>query len=135
MFLLQRGHPQIGAKNSNHSKDQLDLLGQAATEIARINVQIAELTEYKNQLLEVFKNPDTDLPPRSEPYDFGDVEVKVSTNVRLDDGLARRNLTPANYEIVSKTTLDTGKARKVLTADELATITKTFDNKIEVRLK
>lgn len=118
-----------------HSKEQLSLLGQAARAVAEINLQIAELEEQKKLFLEVFKNEDNGLVARTEPYDFGDCVVKVSANTRLDDGLAKRELEPHAYDLVSKRTLDTAKARKVLKPEELAKISKKYDNKIEVRVK
>ena len=110
-------------------------LATAAEEIARINLQIAELQEMKDMLLGAFKNENNGLVASSVPYDFGKVEVKVSANSRLDDGLAQRNLSKALYNDVTKTTLDTAKARKLLGDEELELITKKYDNKIEVRLK
>lgn len=118
---------------ATHSVEQVSLLKDAAEEIARINIQLAELLEYKESLLSVFKNPATGLEPRTEPYTYGKVLVKVSKNERLDDGLAQRELGHV-YKTVSKTTLDTAKARKVLSEDALAKITKKYDNKIEIKL-
>lgn len=118
-----------------HSADDISVLTGAAERVAAINIQIAELTEEKNTLLSVFKNPDTNLPPRSEPYSFGKVEVKVSASGRIDDGLAKRHLKASLYNSVSKKTIDTAAARKMLSEEEVALITKQYDNKIEVRLK
>lgn len=118
-----------------HSADQHSALTEAAEEIARINIEIAELTEYKNELLSVFKNPNTNLPPRTQPYEFGKVDVKVSASGRIDDGLAKRLLPEAIYSLVSKQTIDTAKARKALSEEEIASITKQYDNKIEIKLR
>lgn len=119
---------------ATHSVEQTNLLKDAAEEIARVNIQMAELAEYKESLLSVFKNPATGLEPRTEPYVYGKVLVKVSKNERLDDGLARVALGSMVYKQVSKTTLDTAKARKILNAEGLAKITKKYDNKIEIKL-
>lgn len=116
-----------------HSQEQIDLLTQAAEEIARVNIQIAELTEYKQQLLSVFKNPETNLPPRKEAYQLGKVDVKVSESGRIDDGLARKHLNATTYKRVAKTVIDTSLARKVLPDDVLEKITKKYDNKIEIK--
>lgn len=118
-----------------YNQDQLSLLTAAAEHIAAINLEIAELEEQKQELLSVFKNEQNGMVPRKEAYDFGKVEVKVSENTRLDDGLARTQLTARDYKAASKVTLDTSLARRVLTADKLEKITKKYANKIEVRLK
>lgn len=118
-----------------HSPDQTSALTEAAEEIARVNIQIAELTEYKNTLLSVFKNADTNLPPRTVPYSFGKVDVKVSAAGRIDDGLARRNLSVELYKSVCKQSIDTTLARKVLTDEQVSSITKKYDNKIEIKLR
>lgn len=118
-----------------HSAEEYSLLTQAAEAIAEINLQIAELEEQKKGLLNVFKNEDNGLVPRKEPYDFGRVQVKVSEYTRIDDGLARRNLTEDDYGRLTKQTLDTTLARKVLKPETLELITKRYDNKIEVKIK
>ena len=118
-----------------HSKDEVDVLTQAAEEIARVNLKLAELTEYKAELLSVFKNPETNLPPRKEPYQFGKVDVKVSESGRIDDGLARTKLPVTVYRKIVKQTVDTSLARKVLTDEQIKLITKKFDNKIEIKLR
>lgn len=118
-----------------YSKEQFNLLASAAEEIVRINVAIAELEEQKQQFLAVFKNEENGLVPSKTAYDFGRVEVKVSKNERLDDGLAKRALPRLTYSKVVKTSLDTTAARKILSPEELEKITKKYDNKIEVRLK
>ena len=119
----------------DYSKDQVNLLAQAAEAVAEINLEIAELQEKKDALLAVFKNEDNGMVPRTEPYVFGRAEVKVTKNERLDDGLAKRELGAMVYKKVAKTVLDTAAARKVLSQEELAKITKKYDNKIEVRIK
>jgi len=117
------------------STDDQSVLTQAAERLAAINIAIAELTEEKSVLLSAFKNPEVGLIPRVEPYKFGKTDVKISENARLDDGLARRHLSAAAYKQVSKQVLDTSAARRVLTKEQIAEISKNFDNKIEVRLR
>lgn len=118
-----------------HSTDQLNDLTAAAEEIVRTDMKIAELKEYRDALASVFKNEDTNLPASKTPYSFGKVDVKVSSNGRIDDALAQRQLPADVYSMVSKQTIDTAKARKVLSASEVASITKQYDNKIEFKLR
>lgn len=60
--------------------------------------------------------------------------VKVTGNSRIDDKLAQEKLDPDVYVTVSKLSIDTAKARAFLPADTLASITKNYDNKVEVKL-
>lgn len=117
------------------SQDDQSVLTQAAERLAAINIAIAELTEEKSVLLSAFKNPEVGLIPRVEPYKFGKIDMKISENSRLDDGLAKRHLPATVYKQVSKQVLDTSAARKVLTEEQINKISKKFDNKIEVRLR
>ena len=110
-----------------------DVLEQAAEQIALLDIEIKERQELRAQLVSVFKNPATALKPRPEPYVFGKVQVKVSANSRIDNALALEKVKPAMLKYITKTVVDPTLARKHLMPGELARITKTFDNKIEVR--
>lgn len=102
-----------------------------AEAIALKQLEIKKLTEQVTELKSYFRQGETRVLEREgRPT----LEVKVTPNSRIDDGLALRSLTPETYLSVSKRSIDTTKARKVLTTGELARITKTYEPKIEVKL-
>lgn len=90
----------------------------------RIKELEAQLAEGKELVRTYFDEPGT--------HKVGKFFVKVTTNSRLDDGLARKVLDADVYDLVSKQTLDTAKARAHLTPTTLAEVTKTYDNRIEL---
>ena len=65
-------------------------------------------------------------------YKYGKYVLKISSNKRLDDKLAQKVLDADLYKMVSKTTLDTAMARVTLGDEVLESITKVYDNKVEV---
>lgn len=101
--------------------------------IVRNQLKIKELQE-ENDLLKTYYRQSPDGFPAGTRRQVGKFYVQVSSNTRLDDGLAKKELADNLYANVSKTVLDTTKAKRVLTEETLAKITKVFDNKIEVGL-
>lgn len=110
-----------------HLIDKYDLAEQivrAQLERDELDARIAELKRY-------FRDGETqDLKRPDRPT----ILVKVSPNTRIDDKLAQENLTPEQYEAVSKRVVDTAKARAFLEDKDLAKIIKHYDNKVEVKL-
>lgn len=104
----------------------------AAEDIVRAQLEIEKLTAQVNSLKDTYfrEGSSTVLTREGRP----DIEVKVTSNKRIDDKLAKENLGANTYAAVSKTVIDTAKARAFLDAEELAAITKTYDNKVEVKL-
>jgi len=109
--------------------DEYDL----AERIVRNKLRIAELTAENVTLGGYFKQDDPNVKVLTRDGKAS-IQVRVSPNSRIDDGLARKVLDPKVYEDVSKLTVDTAKARALLSDAELAQIVKVYDNKIEVSL-
>lgn len=102
-----------------------------AEQIVRAQLQRDALDEQIAELKSYFrdgKSADFEREGRAT------IIVKVSPNKRIDDALARKNLDEATYDALSKRTIDTAKARAFLTAEQLASIEKFYDNKVEVKL-
>lgn len=109
--------------------DEYDL----AERIVRNKLKIAELTEENNTIAAYWKQND----PATRVYEREGrtpIQVRVTSNNRIDDSLARKNLDPNTYLTVTKSAVDPAKARAILTAAELESITRHYDNRIEVSL-
>lgn len=97
-------------------------------------VAIAELQEQNEQLKSFFKGRDAEYPAGTTT-ERGRFYIKVSSNTRIDDTLAKRILTTSRYNNLSKSVIDPVKARRMLDADTLAKITKAYDNRIEIGVR
>lgn len=106
---------------------------RALERIARNQLLIQELTEENDQLKTFFKERSSTYPAGTLKR-VGKFYIKVSAGTRLDDTLAQKELSAAQYKQVSKMTLDTKKARAYLNALQLEKITKKYENRIEIGL-
>ncbi|TXH08886.1 MAG: hypothetical protein E6R03_17480 [Hyphomicrobiaceae bacterium] len=102
-----------------------------AEQIARKQVMVQALENDIAELKQHFRNRPT---TRYESEGKIPITVKVTPNKRIDDRLARENLEPEQYEAVSKKTIDTAKARAFLSDAELESITRVYENKVEVTI-
>ena len=102
-----------------------------ARRIAENQLKIKELTEQNTQLKEFFRQNDRGQYPL-EKDGQPTLIVKVTSNSRIDDKLARDFLRDGVYDEVSKQTIDPVIARRKLSPSDIAKITKEYDNKIEI---
>lgn len=104
-----------------------------ADRIVRNKLRIKELTEENDILLARYKNDEVGYPAGTYK-EHGQFYVKVTTNQRVDDALAKAKLNTNEYKRLSKTVIDPTLAKRVLTAERYNLIVKRYDNKIEVGL-
>lgn len=106
---------------------------EAAEKFFRNQLTIKELEAENAELKEFWRNEPL-VSEDSENYqEFdGRFYIKRTPNKRIDDGFARKALSKKRYELVAKQTIDTAKARALLTDKELESVTKVFDDKVEV---
>jgi hypothetical protein len=112
----------------------MDEEGLLLEQIVRNKLEIERLQAENDTYVQYFKDR-PDAYPTGTKKEIGKFYVKVSTNQRIDDALARKNLKVAEYNKLTKKVIDTTLARKILAEDQLAKITKVFENKIEVGLR
>lgn len=100
--------------------------------LVRISMAKKELAEEEEILKAYFK----ERPAQFEPgvHHKGKFYVKVGKTTRIDDKLAREHLSPGAYKQNSKEIIDTTRARRNLTPAMLEAITKVYPNSIEVGL-
>lgn len=108
----------------------LDLYN-VAEQIAIKQSLISDLEAEVSELKSFFRDGKTQRYDREGKVS---ITVKVTPNKRIDDRLAREALGPETYDAVSKKTIDTAKARALLSDAELESITKVYDNKVEVTI-
>jgi hypothetical protein len=102
-----------------------------AEQIVRAQLQRDALDEQIASLKAEFRDGQSeDLEKDGRPK----IIVKVTPNSRIDDRLAREHLDEELYFNLSKRSIDTAKARAFLTNEDLAKITKHYENKVEVKL-
>ena len=104
-----------------------------AEQIVRDKLEIQRLTERVASLTQYWRQNDTGtavLTREGRP----DIIVRVSPNSRIDDKLAREQLSAQDYKRVVKSSIDTTKARALLSPEAISRITKNYDHKVEVSL-
>lgn len=100
--------------------------------IVRNQLAMKELQEETDMLKQFFK----DRPERYTvgTHTRGRFYVKITTNTRIDQKLAEKALSPMKLRSISSLKVDSAKARAILDEVQLAKITKTYDNKLEIGL-
>lgn len=112
--------------------NETEIVRSAAREIAMLNAEIAELMERRDLLKSHFKDGEVYKPGK---YDFGDVELVVTTNQRISDTKAKQHLTLRELQAVSTAKVDAKKARAILPPEKLEKIMDKYDHRIEVKIK
>jgi hypothetical protein len=100
--------------------------------IVRNQLTIKEL-EAENAALKDFFKADPALKPGTT-IEVGKFYLRSSANTRIDNTLAQSKLTTTEKRHIMKSVVDPALARRYLTPEALAKITKTYDNRIEVGL-
>lgn len=106
---------------------------QVIERIVRNQLAIKELEE-QNATLKAYFKTNQDAYPVGSNKTVGKFYVKASRNARIDNALAFAKLPARVFNSVSKKVVDTKAANAVLDPEQLASITKEFDPKIEVGL-
>jgi hypothetical protein len=106
---------------------------QLAERIFRNQLRISELQEENDTLKTYFKKNATIFPAGTNKT-FGKFYVKITSNSRVDDALAKANLTINTYKRFAKTVIDGAAAKRGLDPNTYAKIIKKYDNKVEVGL-
>lgn len=101
--------------------------------MARNKLTISEL-EAENALLAAYYKDKERFPAGTYREYDGRFYVKITSNSRVDDALAKTKLPANQYNRLTKKVIDGTVAKKVLDPTALASITKVYDNKVEVGL-
>lgn len=98
--------------------------------IVRKQQAIKELQEQIDTLKGYFR--DEERLPAGTTLTSGKFYVKVTENKRIDDKLARQELSTSEYDLASKKVIDTKLARHLFGDVRVAKMEKRYENKVEV---
>lgn len=103
----------------------------------KLIAKILELEAQKSELEEAIKNMRATLTDKvgDGPNFIGDYKVTKTTTTRFDDGLAKKNLTPVEYNNISVLKADSKRAAALLDEDRLALCKKTFGSQIRIGMR
>lgn len=104
----------------------LELVVRKQLEIEQLQEEVATLKAY-------FKERGDQYPVGSK--NIGKFYLKVTTNRRVDDTLARTQLSATVYNRLTKKVIDSTLAKKSLTDEQYNKIVKTYENRIEIGLR
>lgn len=106
---------------------------QILERIVRNKMAADELLAENEQLKAFFKERPDEYVAGSKK-EVGKFYIRVTKQTRIDDALARKELSPKEYGWVKKEVVDSAKAKRYLAADVYEKISKKYDNRIEVGL-
>lgn len=107
------------------------------TKTEKLVAKILELEAQKAELEEAIKNMRATLAEQTEVglNTIGDYVVTKSMTVRFDDAMAKKNLTPAEYDSIAVPKADSKRAAALLDEDRLALCKKTFGAQVRIGLR
>lgn len=118
--------PQIStARVDLRAMDDMELSAYSRQKKAEAALAADLYEDTKKELKR--RNPDAQL------YIYGDTALSITTNRRFDATLAKKTLTPVEYQAICLPKPDATLAKEVLSEDRYAEICKDHGNKIEVR--
>lgn len=99
--------------------------------------KILELEAERDELIEAIKNMRATLADKTDEGTnvIGDYVVTRSMTTRFDDALAKKNLTPVEYNNISVLKADSKRAAALLDEDRLALCKKTFAPQVRIGLR
>lgn len=108
-----------------------------STKTEQMIAKILTLEAQKAELEEAIKNMRATLADKAEIGEnlYGDYRVVKSTTTRFDDGMAKKNLTPAEYDSIAVLKADSKRAAALLDEDRLALCKKTFGSQVRITLR
>lgn len=101
--------------------------------IVRKQLEIQRLEEEVATLKSFFKQRPEAYPTGTKQV--GKFYIKVTTNRRVDDTLAKQTLGVTEYKRLTKQVIDGTLAKKILPPNRYDQIVKTYDNRIEIGLR
>lgn len=106
-------------------------------DVEKLAGKILELQAQRDELEEAIKNMRATL---AEHVDMGESlvgEFKFTKTVttRFDDGLAKKNLTPQEYDSIAVPKADSKRAAALLDEDRLSLCKKTFSESVRIGLR
>ena len=105
--------------------------------VEKLAAKILDLQAQRDELDEAIKNMRATLAENIEIGEsfVGEFKFTKSITTRFDDALAKKNLTPVEYNNISVLKADSKRAAALLDEDRLALCKKTFDESVRITLR
>lgn len=107
------------------------------TNVEKLAAKILELQAQRDELDEAIKNMRATLAEKIDLGEsfVGEFKFTKSITTRFDDAMAKKNLTPVEYNNISVLKADSKRAAALLDEDRLALCKKTFDAQVRIGLR
>ena len=107
------------------------------TNVEKLAAKILDLQAQRDELDEAIKNMRATLAEKIDLGEsfVGEFKFTKSITTRFDDALAKKNLTPAEYDSIAVPKADSKRAAALLDEDRLALCKKTFDAQVRIGLR
>lgn len=107
------------------------------TNVEKLAAKILDLQAQRDELDEAIKNMRATLAEKIDLGEsfVGEFKFTKSITTRFDDALAKKNLTPAEYDSIAVPKADSKRAAALLDEDRLALCKKTFDAQVRIALR
>ncbi len=105
--------------------------------VEKLAAKILDLQAQRDELDEAIKNMRATLAENIEIGEsfVGEFKFTKSITTRFDDAMAKKNLTPAEYDSIAVPKADSKRAAALLDEDRLALCKKTFDAQVRIALR
>lgn len=106
-------------------------------DVEKLAAKILELQAQRDELDEAIKNMRATLAEHVDMGEslIGEYKFIKTVTTRFDDGLAKKHLTPQEYDSIAVLKADSKKAAALLDEDRLALCKKTFSESVRIGLR
>ena len=107
------------------------------TNVEKMAAKVLELRAQRDELDEAIKNMRATIAENIELGEnfIGEFKLVKTMTTRFDDAMAKKNLTPAEYDSIAVPKADSKRAAALLDDDRLALCKKTFDAQVRIALR
>lgn len=107
------------------------------TNVEKLAAKILDLQAKRDELDEAIKNMRATLAENVELGEsfVGEYKFTKTVTTRFDDGLAKKNLTPQEYDSIAVPKADSKKAAALLDEGRLTLCKKTFSESVRIGLR
>lgn len=107
------------------------------TNVEKMAAKVLELQAQRDELDEAIKNMRATIAENIELGEnfIGEFKLVKTMTTRFDDALAKKNLTPAEYDSIAVPKADSKRAAALLDEERLALCKKTFDAQVRIGLR
>lgn len=107
------------------------------TNVEKMAAKVLELQAQRDELDEAIKNMRATIAENIDLGEnfIGEFKLVKTMTTRFDDAMAKKSLTPAEYDSIAVPKADSKRAAALLDEDRLALCKKTFDAQVRIALR